>query len=71
MITNQVLGYTFSIFHVCTDSFAAEECYTDVVQQAKVAVEANGLGEELVNGNTAAATTEASCTLTVSDYKQH
>ncbi|KAG7229797.1 hypothetical protein INR49_012446 [Caranx melampygus] len=42
----------------------SEECYRDVVQQAREAVEANGLREELMNGNIVAATTEANYTLT-------
>ncbi|XP_071313817.1 hydrocephalus-inducing protein homolog isoform X2 [Trachinotus anak] len=44
----------------------SEECYSDVVQQARAAVEAIGVRKELMNGNTTGggATTEASCTLT-------
>lgn len=51
------------------DSFAAEECYSDVVQQARAAVEADTVREELMNEITTGgrATTETSCTLTVSD----
>ncbi|GAA6221266.1 hydrocephalus-inducing protein homolog [Lates japonicus] len=44
----------------------SEECYSDVVQQARAALEANGVKEELMNGLTTGggAATEDSCTLT-------
>ncbi|XP_053175951.1 hydrocephalus-inducing protein homolog [Scomber japonicus] len=44
----------------------SDECYSDVVQQARTAVEANGVREEVINGITTGegATTEATCTLT-------
>ncbi|XP_042266839.1 hydrocephalus-inducing protein homolog isoform X2 [Thunnus maccoyii] len=43
----------------------SDECYSDVVQQARTAVEANRLREEVLNGITTGggATTEATCTL--------
>ncbi|XP_040894088.1 hydrocephalus-inducing protein homolog [Toxotes jaculatrix] len=43
----------------------SEECYSDVVQQARSAVEANGVREEHMHAITSGGpTTEASCTLT-------
>lgn len=50
------------------DSLAAGDCYSEVVQQAKTAVEAEVAREELMKGLTTGggATKEANCT--VSDY---
>nr|XP_046249402.1 hydrocephalus-inducing protein homolog [Scatophagus argus] len=44
----------------------SEECYSDVVQRARTAVEADGIREELMNGTTTGrgGTTEANCMLT-------
>lgn len=62
---------TNSTSYFCTViSLAAEECYSDVLQQARTAVEKDGVKEKLMNEITVreGAATEATRTLTVSNF---